>query len=461
MKTLKFSVTFTILLTLISISATAVESNYFRVKIRTDKSWNRIEAYQTNNPLDSSEDASWVSFDVKRKTKVRIFVANLKVDSVTIRPKNFNIPFQVEKNSITIEIDKPIQISVEINGDNKHPLYIFANPPMSRPLATNQKLITFKRGVHQIGERYPLESNTCYFLEEGAYLMGSLYGKGARENITITGRGIIDSGHQKWQHPTKGLLSNILFEDGRNIRIEGVTCINAGNFQIKIQTKQANTEIKIQNVKLIGWNHNTDGIHVSDMDWKDSPQTGNSPGTRLSIEDCFIRANDDAMLLCDGVAASFVKNCIIWDNGGGASFCISWGAHNNVDSCRVENCYVIHKNGNNPVFRALHAGEAQIKNITFQDICIEGNVKTLIGLKITNHRYDSDPGLGSIKNIVFRNINLQGNTEKNFIEGFNTEHTIENILFENLSINGKKVSQPYELHLTTNEFTKYITFLTK
>lgn len=47
-----------------------------------------------------------------------------------------------------------------------------------------------------------------------------MYGKGTLEKVTINGHGIIDSGHQKWQHPSKGLLSNIIFENGYNIEIE-------------------------------------------------------------------------------------------------------------------------------------------------------------------------------------------------------------------------------------------------
>ena len=112
---------------------------------------------------------------------------------------------------------------------------LFANPTEVKPLPKEfPKTVFFKPGIHEISERYLLETNTNYFLEEGAYLKGSMYGKGKLENVTIKGLGIIDSGHQQWQHPTKGLLSNIIFEDSRNIDIEGITCIDSGNFQLKI-----------------------------------------------------------------------------------------------------------------------------------------------------------------------------------------------------------------------------------
>ncbi len=371
----------------------------------------------------------------------------------------YQIIHSVSEKYIFAQFQKPLQVSLEINGDKDHPLLIFVDPPEEKPnKKSSENIVFFKKGIHNIGERYQMVSNTTYYLEDGAYLKGSMYGKSTVKNVTIKGRGIIDSGHQKWQHPAEGLLSNIAFEDGRNIRIEGVTCIEAGNFQIKIQSKGNNDSITINNVKLIGWNNNTDGIHVSDMDWKDHPKIGNGAKLRLKVENCFIRANDDCVLLCDGVSYSEMRNCILWDNGYGATFCISWGGHNKVDSCIVSNCYVIHKEGSNPVFRAMHAGEATLQNIRFENITIEGDAQTLVGLRITNHRYDPDPGMGHIKDIYFRNITLEGITNSNYIEGFNDDHLIENITFENLRINGLIIGNPEQMNLFTNKYVRNLVF---
>ncbi|MEI7830535.1 MAG: hypothetical protein WCI31_12240 [Prolixibacteraceae bacterium] len=448
----------------VSFATTAVqmkESDRFRVEIRAkgQTKWKKLIAYQSINPNQKSQDISWSSFAAPKPMEIRIRSVQQNVDSVRIRPGAFKINYELRDNFILVNINKPLKISIEINGDKNHPLLLFAEPSEIVPsTAKAGKVIIFKAGVHQIGERYPLVSNTTYYLQEGAILMGSMYGKGTVENVTIQGRGILNSGHQLWQHPTKGLLSNISFEDGRNIRIEGITCIEAGNFQLKIQSKGENTQILIENVKLIGWNNNTDGIHVSDMDWKDHPIVGNGAGTRLTVLDCFIRANDDAVLLNDGVAYSEMKNCVIWDDGGGATFCMSWGGHNRVDSCLVSHCYVIHKEGKNPVFRANHAGEAILQNLRFEDITIEGDAPTLIGLKIFQHRYDPDPGMGAIRNVSFKNITLEGANTENFIEGFNQEHMIENITFDSLRINGKLIQKAEEMNLKMNAFVRNVNF---
>jgi len=93
------------------------------------------------------------------------------------------------------------------------------------------------------------------------------------------------------------------------------------------------------------------------------------------------------------------------------------GRHQPVESCRVDRCYVIHKYGGNPVFRANHAGEALIRNVRFSDIFIEGNVGSLVGLKIMNHRYDPDLGHNSIEDVYFKNITAEGQPTNNFRYG--------------------------------------------
>lgn len=438
-----------------------LDSGRFNVEFRSkgEQKWNEAYVYQSVNANKKDQDISWVSIALEEPTEIRIFAKNTSVVSVRIRPMAYQTDYSIQDQYILVQFTKPMQVSLEINGDKDHPLLLFIDPPEEkRNTKSTEKIVIFKNGIHDIGERYPLASNTTYYLESGAYLKGSMYGNSTVRNVTIKGRGIIDSGNQKWQHPSEGLLSNIAFEDGRNIRIDGITCIDAGNFQLKIQSKGDNDSIVINNVKLIGWNNNTDGIHVSDMDWKDHPKVGNGTNLRLKVSNCFIRANDDAILLCDGVAYSEMKNCVIWDDGYGATFCLSWGGHNKVDSCLVSNCHVIHKEGTNPVFRAMHAGEATLQHIRFENITIEGNAHTLVGLKITNHRYDPDAGMGHIKDIQFRNITLEGETTGNYIEGFNGDHQIRNITFENLRINGKIITNAEEMNLTKNQHVINLNF---
>ena len=436
-------------------------SDNFQVDVRLygESKWQPVFVYQSVNSLNQDENASWAPFSFSGEIEIRITPLDQKCNSIIIRPKAFQVKSTLQDERVFLSLTKPSKICVEINGDDDRVLFIFADTLDHEPSEIEgHNLIYFKPGTHEIGDKYKLQSNTTYYIAGGAILKGSLYGKGKLENVIIRGRGIISSGYQKWNHPSEGLRSNIAFEDAKNIVIEGITCIEAGNFQIKVQSKEANSRITFKNIKLIGWNKNTDGIHISDMDWKDSPIVGNAKGIKLFVDDCFIRANDDAILLCDGVAYSEMKNCIIWDAGYGATFCLSWGGHQNVDSCNVNNCYVIHKHGNNPVFRANHAGAGLIQNVRFSNIFIEGSINSLISFRIIDHRYDPDESHNSIKNVLFKNITLEGKCGENLIYGYNDDYTISNISFQNLQIDGKIILTHEDMNLRMNEFVKNVTF---
>ena len=429
------------------------------VRLKGKSKWKAVFVYQSVNSLNLDENVSWAPFSFSGEIEIRITPLNQKCNSVIVRPKAFHIEPTFKDDRVYLSFKKPSKLCIEINGNSDQVLFIYADTLDQKPKEIEgNNLIYFKPGVHEIGDKYKLQSNTTYYIDGGAVLLGSLDGQGKLENVVIRGRGLIDSGYQTWNHPLEGLRSNIAFEDAKNIVIEGITCIEAGNFQIKVQSKEANSRITIKNIKLIGWNKNTDGIHISDMDWKDSPVVGNAKGIKLLVDDCFIRANDDAILLCDGVAYSEMKNCIIWDAGYGATFCLSWGGHQKVDSCNVNDCYVIHKGGNTPVFRANHAGAGLIQNVRFSNIFIEGNVNSLIALRIIDHRYDPDESHNSINHIQFKNIILEGKCEENTIIGYNEDYTISNISFQNLIIDGKIILSHEDMNLRMNEFVNNVTF---
>lgn len=129
-----------------------------------------------------------------------------------------------------------------------------------------------------------------------------------------------------------------------------------------------------------------------------------------------------------------------------------------MKSCRVERCHVIHKLGPHPVFRASHAGEARIRNARFRNITVEGDIQSLVNLRIMPHRYDPDPSHGTIKDIVLRNITVEGQAPDNTLEGLNEAFPIRRVTFRNVRVAGKVILQPSDLDLRTNQFVKDLKF---
>ena len=69
-----------------------------------------------------------------------------------------------------------------------------------------------------------------------------------------------------------------------------------------------------------------------------------------------------------------------------------------------------------------------------------------------NQKYNTGPGRG-VRDIVFRNISYSGKyTNSSLIEGYDKERIVDNILFENIVLNGKRVTSLDELNINKKGF---------
>jgi hypothetical protein len=78
------------------------------------------------------------------------------------------------------------------------------------------------------------------------------------------------------------------------------------------------------------------------------------------------------------------------------------------------------------------------RNICFEDIRVDDFERgQLFNLRVTfNKKYALAPGRG-IENVLFKNISYQGeNANISILEGYSENRNIQNIVFDNLKING-------------------------
>ena len=92
---------------------------------------------------------------------------------------------------------------------------------------------------------------------------------------------------------------------------------------------------------------------------------------------------------------------------------------------------------------AIEAGDNNlVRNVVFENIRVENfRQGQLINLRIVfNKKYCTSPGRG-IDNILFKNISYNGtNANMSIITGYDSSRLIKNIVFENLLINGKLIT---------------------
>jgi hypothetical protein len=107
----------------------------------------------------------------------------------------------------------------------------------------------------------------------------------------------------------------------------------------------------------------------------------------------------------------------------------------------------------------IHNGDrAVVENVLYEDIRVEDSRGLLVDFKILHSQYSKDKERGHIKNITFRNIEVNGEFfPPSLMLGFDTEHLIEGVKFENFRLWGKPVKTVTDLK-ADSKFAEKIEF---
>lgn len=96
----------------------------FTVKVRPAEKnkWVSVPAYWVNvdevrGTKHHVEHASMVTFDFSGKVDIEVTYNKGKIDSARVRPLSYDIPFTIEGNTLQFSLEKPANLSVEVNGD--------------------------------------------------------------------------------------------------------------------------------------------------------------------------------------------------------------------------------------------------------------------------------------------------------------------------------------------------------
>ena len=359
--------------------------------------------------------------------------------------------FERKQDCIFFTLDRPQKLSVEFNGDRLHNLHLFANPLETEVYSVDApNVMYFGRGVHKPtdlpGSVFRVPSNTTVYLAPGAYIKGKLLVDNA-ENVRIIGRGMLD-------HPQRG------FEvvDSKNVYIEGITVVNPEHYTVYGGGVDGLTVRNVKSFSCQGW---SDGIDLMCC-------------RNVLVDDCFLRTSDDCIAFYNhrwrwwgGSKNETVQNSILWAD---VAHPINVGGHGDaksetgevIENVTFRNIDILQQDEDDPPYQgcmAVDAGDKNIvRNVTFDDIRVE-NIQEgrLFYVKVRfNSKYDTAPG-GGIDGVTFRNIVYNGIGENpSVIEGYDKDHMVKNVTFDNVVINGKRLDSMKDLR--TNQFIENIKF---
>jgi hypothetical protein len=123
-----------------------------------------------------------------------------------------------------------------------------------------------------------------------------------------------------------------------------------------------------------------------------------------------------------------------------------------IRNIRFTNCDILGVHGYGGVFGIHNADHATVSDVLYENIRVEHYYNKLIDLKVIKSMWGKDPERGQIRNVVFRNIDVtqsiyNSGYSMSLIGGYDSTHTVENILFENFRLNGGKVTNADQLEL--------------
>ena len=420
----------------------------------------------TATAIMGPQDSSIASFDFSGTVDVSITFNKGNIEAARVRPLSFSITPTVKANTITFSLSQPRNISVEVNGDIFHNLQLFANPiEVTRPDPNDPNVIFYGPGVHQIG-RTTVASGKTIYLAGGALVEGSFLINHA-ENVRILGRGILyqlnvapGTGRSDQPRPQGATLPQgitppqaatpqqamrsarrdaILIEYSKNVEVDGI--IEVPNTYTVLVGQSQN--VTIRNIKSFSAGGNNDGIDVF-------------TSSDVMVDGVFMRNSDDNIAIYGhrwnyyGDTKNItIQNSTLWAD---VAHPILVGTHGDTDhpdtleDLKFINLDILDQREPQLDYQgcmSLNAGDSNlIRNVQFENIRVEDfREGQLANLRVFfNKKYNTSPGRG-IENVLFKDITYSGtHANPSIIAGYDDSREIKNVVFENLKINGRTIS---------------------
>jgi len=427
-----------------------------------------------------SKVAALAYFSFNGEASVTV-TCNKKINKVDIRPKSHGIACSVEGRSVRFRLDRPCNLSIEINGDIKRPLFLFANPlERDPPKPGDANVLYFEGGkIHEAGE-ISVESGQTVYIAGGAIVHGRIRADGAK-NVKVIGRGILDGSHRDYK------TQMVKLSGCSNVELDGIIVLNSYGWTL-VPVKSDN--VRFSNVKVVGWRDNDDGVDIV--------------GCRnLTIDGCFLRTKDDCIAVkaspgyfeegesgLRNVETVRVINTVLWNAEWGNAMEIGFELQTKkISDILFKNCDIIHVERGGTF--TIHNGDfAAVEDIRFEDIRVEDSRDKLIEFRVGLSIYSGDcpwelhrqnpqrkrsplgqwvrvegqkqkefaARRGHIRNVHFKDITVTGSElPKSVLIGYDDTHGVENVRIENLRFNGERILNAQDGNFTI-ERAKNIAF---
>ncbi len=391
-----------------------------------------------------------------------------QIKNVVIRPLALGIKATVDENKLRFRISRPCHLAIEVDDDLRRPLFLFANAPdVSAPRQDDPGVHYFEGGrIHDVG-KIELKDNETLYLAGGAVVRGMIRANHV-SGIRILGPGILDASTRSKQ------TELVTMTDCRNVEINGPIVLGSHGWSI---VPRLSENIRLYNVKVVSWRDNDDGF---------DPDSSR----HVTVENCFFRTKDD----CIAVKAhshfenegkntgdnpdSFntedvlVTKSTFWSSDAGHALTVGFAVSAPVVRNVVfRDCDIIKKEKGWAMSIDNH-DLGSVENVRFENIHVEDGCDKLLAVKVAFSEYSADcpfeyfrnnparkepkgdawqqvlrekrsSARGTVRNVLFKDIKIGGERlPGSDIVGFSPHNDVSDVVFENLTFQGKILDSP-------------------
>lgn len=438
----------------------------FTVRVRVPGGgWKDLYEYRVKVDLDKPSDASMVHFNFDGTVELAIQKNNGLFSKVAVRPESKGLKPVVRDGIAYVTLQRPENLSIEFDDDRRHNLHVFSHAirrdmPAAAELASNdiavgqapdlsQKTVVFGPGIHS-GE-FRLRSGSTVYIHGSAILKNPLILDGV-ENVKVVSDGLFDG------------VEMMTVRNARHIDIDGPIFINQPHGTMRCINSQDLVERSIRTIGAGKW---SDGL-------------GHFACERVTIIDSFVRTSDDCLTFYNhrwdiwgDTRDVDVSRTTLWAD---IAHAVMIGIHGNTPSpahpnaevlerLRFSNLDILDHDEDDPEYEGalgIMAGDDNlVRDVIFENIRVERIEEgKLFSLKIAyTAKYNTSPGLG-VENVTLRNIHYsgRGSPSASLIAGRNAERKVKNVVIDNVTVGGKKLTRPEIGTLEINEFVEGVQF---
>ncbi|KOU61980.1 endo-polygalacturonase [Streptomyces sp. MMG1533] len=411
----------------------------YTVKARTPGGeWQTVPVYRSRaKQIDANTgsgpvfNSSVATFDFNGTVEVAVTSAKGAIGTARIRPLSYGTQFTVDGATVSFTLTEPRNLSIEVDGDLFNNLQLHANPiETNAPDPDDPDVLYFGPGLHKTTDNVvKVPSGKTLYLAGGAVLTSRVEFVNV-ENARLIGRGVL------YNSP-----SGVLLQYSKNIEIDGIMVLNpSSGYSVTVgQSKQ----VTVRNLHSYSHGQWGDGIDVFSSE-------------DVLIDGVWMRNSDDCIAIyahrweyygdCRNIT---VRNSTLWAD---VAHPINVGTHGNTDKPETienlvfSNIDILDHREPQMDYQgciALNPGDSNlVSNVRAQDIRVDDfRWGQLINMRVMfNKSYNTSVGRG-IDGVYIRNLTYTGtHANPSVMVGYDADHAIKNVTFQNLVINGKAIA---------------------